>query len=1025
MATRLTRFIVENTHFTALLAVIILTYGFTSLSRINISQDPNIDIPEIHIRLFLNGATPDRLERNVIFPIEAELRSIHGITLVRSYAEHDSAAIFVRFQHHFATEDKLRELETAINQIKRKLPDDLDYTLVNFTTSELLVAFLLTFNAPSVNPEQEEAQARDLVTALHQVDHLRNIRLIQAEQEVVVEFDTAKLNRYGISVENAQQEIVAQNSAAVSGNLALGNDYLRFTGPDSAYRTIAAIETTVLYGAGGKALALSEVARVYRRDQGDNTISARHDGRDTLLIAIGVDIERANILAVKQDLLQAIVDFKRDFEQPPEITLVFDQAREVNSLLWLLVTNFFQGLAILFVVLLFAVDWRSTLIITSLVPFAFLTALIFLSFTSFGIQQVSLAGFIIALGLMVDNAIVVTEGTFILQRYKGYTRRQATIEGTAEALGPLIASTLTTVLAFAPVFLIASNTTLYLRSLSVSIALSLVASLLVAVTFTVLLLARLGTIGRMPLLPPVPSYLNALIPFRDRVYLPLLRVVIRWRLMTLILFVLLLGGALVSARNIPLEVFPLTGIPYFTVNVDLPKNQTEPAKRRLIEQIEQTLRLYPEVEAITSVSGALFPYLNVAMDFQGDIVFLVKTRQGDEGHLVPLKAALEQRLKPLAKEAAINVALFKFEDAVYRAPLTLQISGPDSRRLRAYAHKLHEPFKTVPGVRILENPARSSQLGFRLQFRYEDAARYSISKRQVDPYIVMLTYGLEIDRFYETSGEEYPLLIKLSSDPRAVRDSLRRIIITGADGDQVPLSEVLELSLYESEGHIQHLDFRPVMELNFWLQPGYSAETVAAALLDAAERAGIDPGIRVEVGGALARKTQDFTGFGNSVLLVAAVIFAVFVLQFRSIMQPMIVFSVIPFCLIGIIAGLLITGFPITFFAVVGAASLMGIVVNDSILLVDQANRLGQSDPGLSIKERAVLAAGKRFMPILLTSVTTNAALLPMAIVDSPFRIMAISIIGGLTSSTVLLLVLVPILYSYLSPANSTPATSI
>ncbi|MGM0594202.1 MAG: efflux RND transporter permease subunit, partial [Pseudomonadota bacterium] len=617
---------------------------------------------------------------------------------------------------------------------------------------------------------------------------------------------------------------------------------------------------------------------------------------------------------------------------------------------------------------------------------------------------------------VVDNAIVVTDNTFILQRYHGYSRRDAAIAGTSRALGPLVSSTLTTVLAFAPVFLLTSDTTLYLRSLSASIWLSLLASLFIAVTIVTLLLSRLGAVGTLFRLPQVPSFLVALIPFRDNTYRRVLRFTVRRRFATLGAFVLLLGGALYLAAGMKLEIFPVTGNPYITVNATLPKQYTDAGKRRVVEGIEQGLAGRPEVVNYACISGSNFPQVNVSMDAKGDIVCLVETDTGEEQPLRRLTAELEQTYAPLAQYADINLSLFKFKDATYRSPFTVVASGADSRQLQAYGKRIHEALLTVPGVKSLDNPAKSNQPGFHLAYDEQSAARLGIDKAQVDLHLAMLTYGYELKPFRDRHGTEYPLLVKLGVDAEAIERVLREVMLSAADGRSVPLSEVLELSLFESESEILHTGFAPVLEIDVWLSPGAEAEATAARVMERLDRVERDRDIEVAIGGVLARKSAEFAGLGEAALLVAGLIFAIFVLQFRSFMQPLIVFSAIPFCLIGVVAGLLVTGMPITFFAAVGITSLMGIVVNDSILLVDEANRLGRDNPALSAAERAIEGARKRFMPILLTSVTTIAGLIPLALADTPFKVMAVAIIGGLTSSTLLLLFLVPALYALLSP---------
>ena len=1014
MARKLITAIVDNGHLTLLLILIVLFYGFTSLSEINVAQDPDIDYPVFALELYLPGSTPARMEQVAVYPIERELRQLAGITQVRTNVFNDYAIINVRFDYEFDTQSKMQEAETLINQIKRKLPADLEFKIENMVTSSLLSAFVVAIEAPHLDREGRRDQAEDLVETLRQVPFLKDVELLRPTRELVVELDTFKLKQQGLSVSAIAAEIQSFNQNSVGALLPRGEANLRYSGPDRFYKSTEDVESTLVFTDAGEAIRLREVASVYLRNEANRGTISRLNGQPVELIKIGVESQKSNILEVKDDVTQAIRLFEQQFETPPKVTIVFDQAREVSFLLSGLVKSFFQGVAIVFLVLLFAVGMRSTVIITSLLPLSFLMAVMLLSFTDFGIQQVSLAGFIIALGLMVDNAIVVTENSYILQNYEQMDRREAAITGTSSALSPLLSSMLTTMLAFAPVFMLTADTALYLRSLSVSIWLSLIASLFIAVTFVALLLSRMGTLGTLFNLPQPPSFLNALIPFRDTVYEKILRFTVRWRYVTILAFTLLLVFSLTLASKLKVEVFPPTGNPYFTINVDLPIDLRDEKRNEIISNIEAVLGEYNEIVNVSLSSGVSYPWLNVSMDPVGDVVFLVETTYGEEARLTALINSIQKKLVPLSIEAEINLSLFKYKDPVYRSPFTVVIEGKNAEDVLSVARELHEPLNLTPGVSSVSNPAKSHQASFQLNFDYETAAMLGVRKSQIDPYFLMMTYGYEIDRFRTDQGDDFPILLRVGSSSD-IEMMLRQILIPAANQRLVPLSDVVEIEIYESELSRQHVDFVPTTEIEVWLEPGTDAGELAEQVDQLLQSRLFPSDVKARIGGALAQQQQDYAGFGKNALIIAALIFSIFVMQFRSLLQPLVVFTAVPFCLIGVIAALLIADLPMTFFAAVGITSLMGIVVNDSILLVDEANKLKVESPEESITDLAIEAARKRFMPIVLTSVTTIAGLIPLALEDSPFRVMAVCIIGGLVSSTLLLLFLVPALYSMVS----------
>ena len=313
MINKFITFIVENTHFTALLMLIVVFYGVASLSQINVAQDPDIDYPLFALKLYLPGATPERMEQDVVFPVEQELRGINGIETVRTHITQGFSVIEARFQYRFDITQKMQEAETAINQIKSKLPTELEFSLENMVTSSILSAFVVSFHAPFMSAEEQEDSARDLVAALQQIGNLKNIELLRPPKEIIVELDSNLLYRHSITPQQVLAEIKSHNTTAVSGNFALGNDNLRFTGPDKYYQQPEDIQKTVLHSADGKALALDELASVYLRNAADRSAITRYNGKPADLIKVGVESKQSNILEVKKELLQTIEEFKSTY----------------------------------------------------------------------------------------------------------------------------------------------------------------------------------------------------------------------------------------------------------------------------------------------------------------------------------------------------------------------------------------------------------------------------------------------------------------------------------------------------------------------------------------------------------------------------------------------------------------------------------------------------------------------------------------------------------------------------------------
>jgi len=1014
------RFVIANHHFSILLVLIILAYGAVSLYETKLTQDPTVPFPKVALDIFVDGASPTEIERNVLFPVEAEIRAVPDIVDIRLTAYHNYAEGVITFRYGVDPAEKAREVESAIQKIRRKLPAAMDYRAKEYVISDLLSSFLFSVEGAELEPQRLYEVAADLAAALRKVRDLKGVEVVNSEEQIGIYLDPVKMRSLGVGVDQVATAVQSDNGYTASGRLHINDRNFRLGGSRSRYQGTDDMGETRVYSADGVPVAMKGIAeiRLEPRNMGGVT---RKDGHPVYFVRASTT-DDINILEVSDRVQKALEVFRTALPAEVRVERVFDASDGVRTIVSSLVNNFLQGIGVLFLVLLFTVGFRSGLVISTILPLSFLTAVFLLGFTGYGIQQMTIAGFIIALGLLVDNGIVVTENAYLLQRYEGKGAAEAATMGAGAAFLPLLSSTLTTMLAFVPIFLLTSDVGLYLRSMSVTIWLSLLSSLFLAVTVIALLLSRVGTLGGLGRIPNPPSILNMLIPFRDSPYRWLVKKALQWRVFTIVFFLALLVFSIERGSKLPVEIFPPSGVPYVTVNLTLSPGMDESSRNAIAEELEALVKPLDEIESVMIFSGVKTPWIDLVMDPRGDIVALLRTHSGESGRVRRLEEVLKTRLQPLKAYGDVTVSLFQYHDLTYTAPFTLKISGSDAARLNAYALQIDDTLRAVEGVDSLFNPLKGSQIGLELRFRSERAEQLGVQKSEVDHWINLISYGNEVDRFRDSRGDERPLMLKIRRSETAPLEVLQDIHVSSLKGGTVPLAEVVEPVFIESEKRVTHLKFEPSVEIDFWTKGNYSSEQVAANVMAALQSVPPPPGIAAGIGGALEKQQENFDGLGKNALFTVFIIFAIFVLQFRSFVQPFIVLSAVPLCVIGALLGLVVTGETMTFMAAIGITSLMGIVVNDSILLVEEANLLLTEHPEMSVKEASAEASRKRFMPVLLTSLTTIVGLMPMAMGDSMFKTMAIAICGGLFSSTLLVLFLVPALYSFLSPRRSSEA---
>ena len=1034
-------FIVDHVLLSLIAAIAVLAIGISSIPALKISDLPTVEMPSLVVTLTLPGASPAEIQNRVVFEVEDELQSLGDIDEFETDIFKSHAVIRIKFFYGVDINDKYLEVSSKLNKIQDELPDDLESSIEKQSPTDMLVPFVFALVGPDLTYAQRLNWANQLKLTLRRNEFLQKIEVVKSDREVVAWLDMDRMGQYGVSIDQVTQAVASENRFLPVGTMEFGSQAVTVIPPGSSYRNIGDVAATPLLTGAGKSINLADIASVEEIYKPDPVLH-RLNGEPAVLITAKVRND-ANVLVVREQLDQLLDKFRSQLPGGVELRFLFNVEegvrRNITGLLW----NVVQGILILCVVLLFSVGYRSTFAIGIMLPMSLMLSLVWLSLTDFGLQQMSVAGFIIALGLIVDNGIVVTENAFKLSHYQGFSNRDAAVEGTGSVISPLLSSTLTTALAFLPVFLLTSETGLIMRSLAVTIWLCLCASLFVAVSATTLSVATFGTVNRLFLpalpdsnnwfrrfnkvrqLPSPPSFLNALIPFRDQVFTRLLQAAIQkwWALLLIVIGLFGIAGWCVT--QVPQIVFPDSDDPFFTINVEAGENSSELFMTELTADIEQLLGEYPEVFRVTTVQGGNFPRVNMGL-------LQVQQRRTDAALFVEVNYRNSVRLGKLIDELNLRLHSFSALAAINASPIligtdtdvdtTVTLSGASIDDLRGLARQLDQTFWKIPNVLSVNNPARTEYHSIAVQRDALKAQALQVPKTAIDPVLMLISHGLKIDEFRDDQGEEYDIVLRARANEQAPLEVFDRLTVSSLQGRQIPLGQVAEYGFVESQFDISHEAFRPKLDIDIYLIPGSDLGPLRRQVADAVTNFGLPEHIGVSYESEQDRTEEAFGGIGTYTLWVAVAIFSIFVLQFNSLVQPLIVFAAVPLCAIGAFITLYLSGQELSFAAFIGLTSLMGIVVNNSILLVDRGNVLARNNPTASIMEVAVEAARNRFMPIVLTSVTTIVGLSPLVVGESIiFKPLALVVMGGLFASTFLTLFCVPTLYSYFSPNPGGP----
>ena len=1024
-------FVVTNRLFTILFVFVVVLAALTNLPNLRISQLPTVEMPTLLIDATLPGASAHEIEQRVINPIEEKLETTRNLNRFQTVISNSRASIMMEYDHGVDIDDEYVDINSKINNIMAELPDDTEVTVAKQSPIDIIVSFVVAVVSNTATDTERVEVAEELKRRLREVPNLAEVEVMKPEQEIRVELDLARLHRYGIDVTHVHQAIQGNNRFLPTGTFELGDKAISVLAFSGGYKSLDALRDTMLISNSGAAIALRDVATVTKATDKD-ALRTRVDGAASTFVTMKMAAD-ANVFTVRDAIGDALARTNAELPENIRVEWLFDVADGVDYKLRELLTNIMQGIIVLTLVLLFSVGWRSGLVIAMMLPISLLLSVVGLSVTDYGIQEISLAGFVISLGLIVDNGIVVGENVFKNETYRGMSSMEAAIDGASSVMSPLLSATATTALAFAPLFLLTSPTGLFLHSMVATIWLCLAASLISAVVFSTMLMSRIGTRKTLFGLPNPPSFLSYLTPIRDGAYVRLLRHLIRhpWQLLVAVL--VLLGVTGLVASRLEVIVFPDSEDPFFTVTVEAPADRSRDFVDDLAMDVRDVVMEEGNVKHCATVIGGGFPFVHTGIQNsdsgRNNATLFCTVNFRDSEEINALTDRINQKLENRTADANILATPIVLGGEPGFDDIEIHITGPRIEGVRERAREFGEYFAAaeLDGIQHLNNPADSRWYAVDIRFKERTANAVGVTRTQVDQMLGLLTFGVEVDTYRDNDGNDFPIMLRASitsEDPFAVFD---RVFVTSTTGEQIPLSQVVEYSFVEDEYDIRHDMFIPDLKIGITAQPYYPVPKLTSEVQAVVDTYELPEGYSFEIRGEVANTEKAFGGAGRNVGLVSLVVLAIFVLQFKSVLQPIIILVAIPLSFIGAFLMLWVTGQPISFLAFIGLTSLMGIVINNSILLVDEGNQLRalkhKEKQEEDLTEVAITAGVNRFMPIVLTSVTSIFGLLPLALGNSMFKGLAVVVIGGLTTSTFLTLLCVPVLYSLLT--RSVPAVSV
>lgn len=1000
------KFSISNYQFTLTAFAFLLAMGLSAFFTMPQREDPALDVPEMMIVAVYPGANPEDVESQVSDPIEEAVNELDDIKEVKTTIRDGVSISEVEFEFGVNIDDAFDNLQSKITEIEGGLPEGLyDLDVIKFSTNTVAI-FQIAVISETLPYSELKSASEELKEVIETVGGVRKVE-IQAypEQQVKIALDPVLMKQMNITPDQVEQAILSNNANIPGGAVKVSSRSFNIK-TSGMYEDLEEISNTVVGSYNGQLVYLKNVADVFF-DYEDDRWLARYNGKRCLYMTIQQK-EGHNIFSISEPIKDKLAQV--DLPEGIEIAYVFDQSVGVEDRVDGFMNNLLQGILLVGIIILLILGARSAGIVMLAIPLSILTGLLVVNQMGFALQQISIAGLVVALGLLVDNSIATIEN---IERFLalGYSRKDAAIAGTQQLIAPITSATLTTVLAFVPIMMMPDVTGAFIKALPITVIATLIASLLGAISLTPLLSSwilkeRKGDTHKETWL------FRSLQKFVEGRYRRWLHTAIKYKWVTLSLTVAALLGALALFPLVGLSFFPKAEKPQLRITVTLPNGSNLDATDEAVRYVEAVLDTTEAVRYYAANIGHGNPriYYNVPSinysNTYGELFIVLKEYDVDAFYEL-----LDHFREIFADYPLARIDVKEFvQGPPSNAPIEITITGDDLEMLRTYAGQVEDAVLDAPGAINVNNPIRTNSTDLYFRINRDKAMLLGVPIYQIDQTIRTYVAGRVVGKYRDKEAEDYNIVLRHNATGDFQLSYFDDIMVPTLTGRQVPLTQLATIEFAEAPSRITHLDSKRSATVLADLEKGVTLDEAVMSVktkLDAIEWA---DGYDYTFKGDLENREESFGGMGTATLLAILLILGVLIIQFKSFTQPLIIFSALPLAIIGSILALLITGINFSFTAFVGLTSLIGIVINDSIVLVDFANKM--MEQGESVVSAVKQAAEIRFVPVVLTSLTTILGLLPLTLAGgSLWAPMGWTIIGGLITSTTFILIVVPILY--------------
>jgi multidrug efflux pump subunit AcrB len=993
---------IKNKKIVLFLVLITILSGLACYYYIPKQESPDVSSPAAMITTIYPGASPKDVESLVTKKIEDKIEEIDGYDYAESFSQ-NSASIVIVYLNNDADKDKAwRTLRDKIKDLKADLPNGVEESKIDTNLTQT-AGMILSISGDNYSYEQLGNYADDIKKQLGGISGISRFDIKgKQDKQVKVQVDLSQINKYSISLEEVCGVLQAQNVEIPSGSLELATGKIKVQTPGS-FTSLKDIENTIVGVSSdtGQTLKLKDIATVSMDYDDDSAYKFTDNGKKAVLLA-GYFQDNKNIVLIGEDVRKKLDELKKQLPQDLTIDEVTFQPKDVDDSVSFFMKNLEEGVVLVVITVLIGMGIRNALVVSSVIPISIALSFIAMEVLGIKVHQISTTALIIALGILVDDAIVIGDVVQV-GIDEGLSGDEAAFKGIKKLFVPVFTSTLIIVGAFAPLLSIPGAVGEFISTLPQVVMICITCSYISALFITPAMSALFFKKSKQPTKEnKIQKFFNKLLTYG---------LSHKIKIIAASLLVLVVSMGLINLLGT--QFFPYVDKNVIYIDIANEKVEDIDSTGKLVSKVEEVLKEQEEVTSYTSAIGGGMPSFYIT---------LPTVAPAKDVAQIMLKVDLEKTKKFETREKLVEYVQNQLDNKIsggtatvklleqampIGAPVRLRLTGDDLDKIYAASEQIQEKLKDMSGTTNVRDDAAKKTYEYEVLIDSTKASQYGLLKSDILKQMNIALKGYS-SSVYRKSGNEYDILVK--SNISSIEDLKNLQVKSSITSNKILLNQVATVKLNSQLDQIKHYKKDKTVTVFSDVKSDYNASDIESKLKVEINKMDLN-GVNVLYDGEQNQIETNFTSLGVAGVLTIIIIYLILFVQFKSFVQPLVIIYSLPLSLMGVIIGLMIFDMPLSLTAVMGIISLIGVVIRNAILLVEYIIEGRQE--GLSIDEACIHAVSQRFRPIILSSTATITGLIPLAFSNSTlFGPMSVTIIFGLASATFLTFIVVPVMYS-------------